>query len=141
MQRGDRISQWDRDSFNKTCLDFFNEFTEFVAEHYSLSHRDDTAYWRDISTKSFYDSRLTDRGFKLDIEAKMSNNNFRSDAGLHCITTGMRYFARDLLNVKYSDDDLVALKNREQEIKSWDGISKNQLSLFKFLKKEIHHDR
>ena len=140
MQRGDRISQWDRDSFNKTCLDFFNEFTEFVAEHYSLSHRDDTAYWRDISTKSFYDSRLTDRGFKLDIEAKMSNNNFRSDAGLHCITTGMRYFARDLLNVKYSDDDLVALKNREQEIKSWDSISKNQLSLFKFLKKEIHHD-
>ncbi len=34
MKRGDddTISQWDRDSFNKSCKDFFDEFTEFVSK-------------------------------------------------------------------------------------------------------------
>lgn len=140
MQRGNNISQWDKDCFNKTCVEFFNRFTEFVAEHYALSHREDTKYWRDISNKSFYNNRLTDYGLKLDIEAKMSNNNFRSDSGIHCITTGMRYF-KDFFNVKYCKNDLLMLNKREQEVNKWKDIAKTKLSLLKFLRKNIHNDR
>jgi len=139
MQRGDRISQWDRDSFNKTCIDFFNEFTEFVAEHYSLSHREDTNYWKDISNRSFYNNRVTDKGFKLDIEAKMNSKmHFRSDAGLHCITTGMRYFGMDSLNLKHNKQDLLKIKLREKKVKEWNQICKNKSSLLEFLNENIY---
>ena len=52
LNRGS-VSQWDRDVFTSTCKSTFRTFAEFVALHYALSHRNDTPYWKDISSKSF----------------------------------------------------------------------------------------
>jgi len=141
MKRGEEntISQWDRDSFNKTCKDFFDEFTEFVAMHYALTHRDDTKYWKDISNKSFYDNRITDKNFNLNIDACMSDNEWlNSKAGVHAITTGMRYFAVTRLKLPYTDSDLLKLSLREKEVNKWNIICKDKPKLLQFLKDNIH---
>jgi len=49
------ISQFDRDMYNNSCRDLFDQFAKFVALHYALSHRDDTAYWKAINDKTFTD--------------------------------------------------------------------------------------
>tara|TARA_R110000868_G_scaffold232180_1_gene485673 strand:+ start:49 stop:1572 length:1524 start_codon:yes stop_codon:yes gene_type:complete len=143
MKRGneDTISQWDRDNFNKTCKDFFDGFTEFVAIHYALSHRDDTPYWKDISNKSFYNCRIVDNEIKLDIEAKMDSQKwFKSESGLHCITTGMRYFGIDILSNNFNKDDKFKIELRDKEVRKWNIICKDKPSLLQFLKDNIHKD-
>jgi tryptophan halogenase len=50
------ISQTDRDMYNVSIGDLFDNFAKFVALHYALSHRDDTEYWRAIKNKSFTDA-------------------------------------------------------------------------------------
>jgi tryptophan halogenase len=59
LQRGD-ISQFDRDMYNVSTRDLFDQFSKFVALHYALSHRDDTEYWKDINTKEFKDEISND---------------------------------------------------------------------------------
>ena len=54
LQRGD-ISQFDRDMYNVSVQDLFDNFAKFVALHYALSHRDDTEYWSTIKNKKFED--------------------------------------------------------------------------------------
>ena len=141
MKRGDKISQWDRDSFNLTCRKFFDSFTEFVALHYALSHRDDTTYWRDISKKSFYEKRLNDENLKLDIEAKMLDGEYyNSKFGVHCISTGMRYFAIDFLkhNNSVDENDKMKILLRDKEVNKWNVLCKDKTSLLQFLKENIH---
>lgn len=141
MKRGnsDTISQWDRDNFNVECCRFFDEFTEFVSLHYALSHRDDTKYWKDISNKSFYDFRLNDNCLKADILVKMKTNEWlRSNSGHHCVGVGLRYFAVDLFNPNYTNDDLHKIALREKEVNKWNIICKDKPKLLQFLKDNIH---
>ena len=58
LQRND-VNQFDRDMYNVSVRDLFDNFAKFVVLHYALSHRDDTEYWRNIQNKSFTD-RLGD---------------------------------------------------------------------------------
>jgi hypothetical protein len=51
----DDINQFNRDMYNETVYDQFNDFAKFVALHYALSKRDDTEYWKDIANKNFRD--------------------------------------------------------------------------------------
>ena len=51
LERG-KVSQFDKDTHNLECNDIFDNFVAFVAMHYSLSHRNDTQYWRDVTNKS-----------------------------------------------------------------------------------------
>lgn len=143
LTRGDNISQWDRDSFNLTCKEFFEIFTEFVAVHYAFSHRDDTQYWKDISKKSFLNIKLCNEGLYLDIKAKMKEGEyFKSTAGLHCITTGMRYGAFDIVDIKSGnmiDDEIKSqIEFRDQMVEKWNNIAKLEPTLLQFLKDNIH---
>ena len=143
MKRGneDTISQWDRDNFNKTCKDFFDGFTEFVAIHYALSHRDDTPYWKDISNKSFYDKRLNDQSIHQDIITKMDKNNWiNSHSGHHCIGVGLRYFGFDVLKDNSSEDSKIKIGLREKEVNKWNIVCKDKPKLLQFLKDNIHKD-
>jgi len=142
MKRGeeDTISQWDRDNFNVECKRFFDQFTEFVAMHYALSHRDDTKYWKDVTNKSFYDNRIT-TDFDKNIETKMNNHQWlKSNAGVHCIATGMRYFAMDILKDDSTELDILRIGLREKEVNKWNIICKDKPKLLQFLKDNIHND-
>ena len=142
MKRGDRdtISQWDKDNFNVTCKKFFNEFVEFVVMHYALSHRDDTKYWKDISTRSFYDNRLLDDCMKETLLTKMKRGKWlRSDSGHHCIATGLRYFGYDVSKKSINENVNLAISLREKEVRKWNIICKDKPKLIEFLKENIHH--
>ena len=54
LRRGD-INEFDRGMYNVSVRDQFDGFTKFVALHYALSHRDDTAYWQAIQNRVFTD--------------------------------------------------------------------------------------
>ena len=145
MKRGneDTISQWDRDNFNIFSKNFFDNFTEFVAMHYALSHRDDTKYWKDVTNKSFIDNRLFDKNMYLTLEAKMDTNNWlRSDSGTHCIGVGLRYFGCDVFKNKPKDPEAANLQIalREKEVNKWNIICKDKPKLLQFLKENIHKD-
>jgi tryptophan halogenase len=138
---GDSISQWDRDNFNISCKNFFDSFTEFVAMHYALSHRDDTKYWKDISNKSFYDNRITDDAIKADIETKMKKEKYISSiGGHHCIGVGLRYFGFDILKDHLTEETKLMMGLREKEIKKWNIICKDKPKLLQFLRDNIHKD-
>ena len=141
MRRGDQdtISQWDKDSFNLECKTFFDKFAEFVAMHYALSHREDTKYWKDISNKSFYDNRITENSLKEDMATKMGINKFyRSDNGVHCITTGMRYFGYDVYENDLTDYEKYQLAIRNKEMNKWNIICKDKPKLIDYLRDNIH---
>jgi len=141
MKRGeeDSISQWDRDNFNVACKKFFDGFTEFVAMHYALSHRDDTKYWKDISNKSFYDNKLGDEAIHQDVITKMDRNNWiNSRSGHHCIGVGLRYFGFDVLKDNLSEKDKFKISIREKEVNKWNIICKDKPKLLQFLKDNIH---
>jgi len=143
MKRGeeDTISQWDRDNFNVACKRFFDGFTEFVAMHYALSHRDDTKYWKDISNRSFYDNRLGDENMYQDVITKMDKNNWiNSYSGHHCIGVGLRYFGFDVLKDNSSEDSKIKIGLREKEVNKWNIICKDKPKLLQFLKDNIHKD-
>ena len=143
MRRGNQknISQWDRDNFNAECSRFFDGFTEFVAMHYALSHREDTKYWRDINNRSFYDERLTDQSIKADVLVKMSTGDYmRSDSGHHVVGVGLRYFGFDVFEDNLSQDEKFKIKLREKQVEEWDTICKTKPKLLQFLKDNIHND-
>lgn len=49
------INQFNRDMYNESVYDQFNDFAKFVTLHYALSKRDDTPYWKEIANKNFRD--------------------------------------------------------------------------------------
>jgi hypothetical protein len=56
LQR-DKITQLDRTWYNTETRDMFDGFAKFVALHYSMSHRDDTPYWKDLSEMEWTEVR------------------------------------------------------------------------------------
>ena len=96
------VSHWDRDTFNHMCKNYFYAFMEFVALHYALSHRQDTAYWRahfnkewtsdffSLVPKTYHGflSAIHERGFRYKF------SNFK--AGLHYIAAGMHWGPTDM---------------------------------------------
>ena len=135
------MSQWNKDNFNHSCINFFASFAEFVAFHYALSNRTDTKYWKDINKKSFFNKRRIDTELKSNVECFMSSkpeDSFGSRAGTHYIATGMNYGGYDVVHEKMPEDVKRALEMRKNNIKHWDNVCKTKTSLLSFLKKYIY---
>jgi tryptophan halogenase len=98
------VSQWDKDVYNVSCKILFDSFAHFVSLHYALSHRTDTQYWKDISTKTFSNMQdldyLQTSGFFELAKLKMVNGAHELTSGMNCVATGMNFFL-------YSQQDLL----------------------------------
>jgi len=140
LKRNTDITQFDRDTFNTTSINFFNSFTDFVACHYAMSNRNDTLYWQDIRKRNW--TKLEKNGdITNNIDAKMSDHlHFNSAYGIHCLSTGMNY---------YGIDDFYKLDNEEQIKKDiafrnklvidWNRMADKCPSLNQYLKENIHN--
>jgi len=144
----DEINQLDKDMFNKTCIDEFNNMAEFVAIHYYLSKRNDTKYWRDLQNKSIKDFAKIPNGDIRELLNHKQVNGFNSYGGLHCIATGMRNLAIDPIEVrlrnkvdnikKFVEDSLYTqIKARNLFMDAWKQAAKSKPKLIDVLK-EIH---
>ena len=126
MTRGE-ISQWDKDNFTFACKYLFKNFADFVALHYALSHRKDTAYWKANFNKN-WDEKL----YKLapTIEAGVVHtalmreqvHSFDCIGGHHAIATGMHWHPTDINMLKVRGVDMTEFK--EENEKRLDDLTK-----------------
>lgn len=147
------ISQWDRDVFSYSCIHTIRNWAEFVAMHYSFSHRDDTEYWRDIQSRvydeSIYDlSPTISNGFRDAIINRIYDNRFPHDSGISCIATGMNWFPMNDKTLKYANklkeidytQYKLSIKTMDERTKIWDMMVEYSPSLYEYLKKEVYNE-
>ena len=114
LQRGN-INQFDRDMYNVSVRDLFDNFAKFVVLHYALSHRNDTAYWQAIQNKSFTD-RLGDpynqTVTRVDTFYNMAwrymeewSHKIDKNSGIPYIATGMNLFMMNASRVQSIEYD------------------------------------
>jgi len=149
----EKVSQWDRDNYTFTCRQIFQNFAEFVALHYALSHRDDTEYWKANLNKE-WSKEVIERINTLSngILKYMNDRNFDYHhdlmGGVHCIAAGMNWAPTDLhtLMKNNSNNDMnywdnrfkTATDNLEHKKKEWKNAVKNASSLHDFLQQNYY---
>jgi hypothetical protein len=157
LQR-ESINQFDRDMYNNSVRDLFDNFAKFVALHYALSRRTDTDYWLDISKKTFTDKHndpyfpylgRTDAFYNL-TERYMENwNHPLGRAGIPYISTGLGLYLmndRRIQDIEYRynrdlNKEITEINNIWNARKyKWNQAVKNELSLEDFLKKHFYNE-
>ena len=151
MER-DNLTQYDRDNFNYTCRNVYQNWSEFVSQHYALSERDDSKYWREcnerVCDESLYDLEPTqNHGFRDFIINKMYNLTFPKDQGVSCISIGMNNFPLSNNTIIYESKDnnfnyepyIKDIKEMDKRTASWNDTVKDCPSLFEYLTKEIYN--
>jgi tryptophan halogenase len=96
LSRG-TVTQWDRDAYNATTRRQYLGFKEFVAQHYALSNRTDTEYWKAITEKEYQPEvasldASTVIGFNDLADVHINRQRYDGIGGIHCIATGLNYF-------------------------------------------------
>ncbi len=161
LNRGDKdtLNQFDIDSYDSACKSVFDQFAQFVAAHYALSHRDDTKYWRDVNKRN-YSKELTNLipaftpGF-----VSLAYGKYRdfehAEGGHDCISIGMRNLPTDVDTLHYSEN-IAEEKNLKNSIEyhyrwsinkmesnkhDWNKIAVSQSKLIDFLKNNIHKEK
>ena len=152
LKRG-HVNRFDRDSYNFTTKQMFRNFAEFVAMHYSLSHRDDTKYWQDIQEREYCSDLINVKptlynGFVKAVTDKFSNYQFDSKGGFHCISMGMNNYPTEMESIGsatlhtdvnfHKDGWLQAVKNLEQKKKHKKEIIKKFPKIYDYMKKEFY---
>jgi len=149
----EKVSQWDRDNFNYTCRQLFQNFAEFVALHYALSHRGDTEYWKANLNKE-WSKEATERlatlatGFVDAIKNRNFNYHHSEQGGLHCIAAGMEWAPTDLSTLMRGNknNDINYWNNRfkqatdnlEYKKKLWKNAVKDVPKMYDFLLKNYY---
>ena len=78
------VSQFEKDIFNEYCKDSFNQLVNFVSQHYALSTRRDTEYWKHVGNTSY----PIDKQF---VQASFESKWYSAWAGINCIAHGFEY--------------------------------------------------
>ena len=144
----EKVSQWDRDNYTYSCRQMFQNFAEFVALHYALSHRDDTEYWRANLNKEWSKDAIErintlSLGILKAIVDRNHNYHHEIKGGFHCIAAGMNWAPTDLhtliKNNNINDMEYwnnrfkTATDNLEHKKNEWKTAVKNVPSLHDFL--------
>lgn len=154
LQRGEKVSQWDKDEFNAMCKDVFDYYTQFVSMHYALSHRDDSEYWKAIGEKSYIDQfpnihKLHTQGlYQQSIHSRGYEWKLQKDRGMHCLAAGMNWSPMDELTIRKlhkPEVDLYqlmepAIEKLEERKLKWKRAAETALSCVEFLKRKIYKD-
>ncbi len=132
----ENVTSWDINGFNKVVIEMFKESFDFVALHYALSKRDDSDYWRSITSKEYPERfyNLVPRYFGYNIS---------------CIPIGMDYrpfnFAFTKIDSFKNNKNLkkaivmsqLIRQNKKQE---WDNIINNSVSHYQYLKENYYNE-
>jgi hypothetical protein len=158
LQRG-KISQFDRDMYNVSVRDLFDNFAKFVALHYALSHRDDSEYWRDIQNKLFSDSTgdpyvqyksRADTFYNIIWRYMEEWGHPYGNAGIPYIATGMNLnmmnSARiDNMQKRYKLDlkkDVDPIVYKWEELKEyWNSVAETLPTLEEYLDRTFYHEK
>lgn len=136
------ISQLDKSLLNHHMTEMMDRFKSFIEMHYALSMRDDTEYWRHVTSKKYngYDIEELSRSI-------ISSSNLNSIlGGLAYITAGMGYFPS--YRIGYGPgcvlpEDVDAFTNMEREYQMFSeslySYVESLPSSYEFLKNTIYN--
>jgi hypothetical protein len=104
----EEITQWDRDVFNQSVQNIFDQFVDFIRLHYSLSIRKDSEYWIENSQRHYDFESMSKRGglpnhLLYTQEAKNVTLIPPTVGGITWICAGMNYPFIDTFSVKRKD--------------------------------------
>jgi hypothetical protein len=142
------ISQWDKQCFTAKCHYDFNTFAALVALTYTLSHRDDTEYWREIQNRNWPNLLESKVGWNYPTVffEKMILGEFNTIGAFHCMAAGMHWSPIDLSTLKYSSPNFdykkafgFHIKQLNDKKKKWNKEVENFPSPYQYLKKYVHH--
>ena len=152
LQRGE-INEFDRYMYNTSVRELFDTFSRFVALHYSLSHRTDTEYWKDISKKDFANAlpypvnETTDGFYNMQWRYMSEWGHPIGIAGIPYIATGLNI---NMLNearimnleprygVNLKDIADQAYNTWEAKKNKWNVSAEKSESLYSFLKNNFY---
>ena len=154
LRRG-HYSQWDIDEYNGACIDHFDYLAQFVSMHYALSHRDDTPYWKDATSKS-YVSEIKEMGklqtqslYHFSIWKKAFDWKLPEDGnGVMCLAAGMNWHPMDTIIMNGFNKELIedhlwmqtAINNMNTRKEAWSKAVKNEPTLHDFLYYNYYKD-
>jgi tryptophan halogenase len=154
LSRG-TVTQWDRDAYNSVTRRQYLGFKEFVAQHYALSNRTDTKYWRDVTDKTFQpqvpelDPSMV-VGFNDLADIHINRQRYDGQGGIHCIATGLNYFPvnKDTIERWKHYDGVDYYEYTKDTWKTWDIFRKlwqeeadASPTMYQWLKENIHNDK
>ena len=115
LMRDGVVSNYDVDLFNYGFQEQIMGFKDFISQHYALSLRNDTAYWKEVSGSTKYSRAMnstinlagldhdvkssTDLGFRLHRSRQFDNNM----GGIIYIAAGMGYNPIEANFIRYQD--------------------------------------
>lgn len=115
MMRNGIVSNYDVDLFNYGFQEQIIGFKDFISQHYALSMRNDTPYWKEVSGEITYSRAMnsnvnlagigaaggssSDLGFRLHRTRKFDNNM----GGIIYIAAGMGYNPVESNYIQYED--------------------------------------
>ena len=153
--RDRRITQYDIDLFNHAFNEEIKGFKDFISQHYSCSMRDDTPYWKAV-TSHHYSKNMNDMipelyTSYLDMALRLhrSRNFDPAMAGIAYIAAGMGYNPIDESYAALLDEQFGEPKGYREVIhKQWlehkEKLMKHIETLpthYQFLKDNIHKDQ
>jgi flavin-dependent dehydrogenase len=147
------VTQWDRDSYNASTRLQYLQFKEFVAQHYALTNRDDTQYWKDITEKTFEPNLSSLKpslvlGFNQLSNIHMNSGIHNEFSGIHCISIGFNYLpvTADVVERRKNYYGIDPYKNCEDTWATWDAYRKiwqqeadASPTMYQWLKENIHN--
>ena len=140
------VTQWDRDNFNYQCKKMFRDFAEFVAMHYALSNRSDTAYWKAVTNRSYEKSMTNLKPVLQDgfLSVAAHRDNFTvADLrdGFVPVSFGFEWYGTEVDTMKYyqglSESEFIKqyrhlLVNLEKQKFDWNNYVLNKESFYDY---------
>jgi flavin-dependent dehydrogenase len=157
-----KVTQLDVDTYNSVTSSLFKDLAEFIAMHYALSIRDDSQYWKDISTRIYSPelhqgdaypfSNAAPASFGatfLDFEfRKMLGRLTPPENGITYISVGMNHPVFNKVDQLHNTNNrdltpyINELKFRFNQKKiQWQEAAKNCPSLYTYLKDNVYEGR
>ena len=147
------VNQFDKDIYNSKVNKDYKYMTDFVAQHYSFSHRDDTEYWKFISSKEFSEDMtnnspngISPDGFVGFLDSFSYKKSY-GGGGITSVASGLGYHLYqkhdiDIMNFFHREDYIEKLKTSfiymDVRKKHWKDFAKNLLTHYQYLKKEYY---
>jgi hypothetical protein len=129
------VTEFDKLAFNEACRGDFRAFSEFVALHYALSHRDDTEYWKACRNKNWPKTMqlgiYASYGIDGLIQRKYVQNRYSEDmGGTLCVATGLNFLPLDhslIHRILYRNQSLNYIDHlKEKCFPMWDVMLENR---------------
>jgi tryptophan halogenase len=140
-------TQWEKDAYNAATYGIFRNFAEFVAQHYALSIRNDTEYWKANANRNYMPGieqlkPCFSAGFYPLQEKKMHISAIEPSQGITWISTGMNYLLLDSTDIKLdrmgpsSGEIAVIAEDFENKKERWFNAAQQAKTLYQYLKEQ-----